>query len=107
MNVARTKCKLSPPRQRLLHLLQRIYFGRVDGLRVADGEPQFDPPPKVTREIKFGGANAPRAELPEDFALKRQHLELFERLDRIGNGVIESLSVQHGLPFRMLLAEPA
>ena len=62
----------------------------------------FDPAPRVILDIKFCGENGPRPELgAADFALKEQVVDLFRRCDEIGDGVIESLVVKHGLPFSM------
>lgn len=101
MNVI-PKSSLSPDRSGLLELMQRINFGRLEGLVVRGGEPLLDPPPKVVREIKFGGENDPRTERAlGDFALKTQVVELFEHFDRLQNAEIEVLSIKHGLPFGM------
>jgi hypothetical protein len=68
----------------------------------------FDPPPRVVREIKFGARNGPRPEAAlRDFVLKAQLVEFFACLDTLGDGVIERLEVQHGLPFRVALEEAA
>lgn len=101
-----TKSSLTPARRRLLELLQRLNFGRVEGLTVRAGQPLFDPAPCVTREVKFCADNGPRPEAGSpDFTLKGQQAELFDQLDRLGDGVVQLLEVKHGLPFRMLLAE--
>lgn len=103
-----SKASLPAPRRRLLELMQAINFGRIEGLTILDGNPTFDPPPRVVREIKFGGDNGPRAERDvANFLLKEQVVELFQHFDRLGDGTIEVLEVKHGLPFRMLVAETA
>lgn len=102
-----TKGDLSPSRMRLVELMQEINFGRIEGLRIVDGEPAA-PPTRVVREVKFGGENGPRPERDaSDFALKAQVVELFRSLDAIGDGTVDLLEVKHGLPFRMLVAESA
>ena len=102
MRAVATKARLSAPRRRLLELMQRLNFGRIERLTIRGGEPMFDPPPRVVEEIKFGGEHGPRSELGfRDFALKAQVQDLFEQLGRLGDGRVESLEVQHGLPFRM------
>jgi hypothetical protein len=102
MRTAATKARLSAPRRRLLELMQRFGFGRIDGLSVRNGEPILDPPPRVVREVKFGGENGPRRELGlNDFALKAQVVDLFDEFDRMGDGAVETLEFKHGLPFRM------
>jgi len=101
-----TKAALSTNRQRLLKVMQVINFGRIEHLSVAGGEPAFHPPPKVTRELKFGAENGARPELSlGDFVLKAEVRELFDAIARIGDGVIERIEVRHGLPFRMIVAE--
>ena len=106
MNLATKKSSLSPARQRLLRLMQTVNFGRIEQLRVSGGDPVFAPPPRVIREIKFGAENGPRPEQDlSDFTLKTQHCELFATLDRMGDRTVESLEVQHGLPFRIKYEE--
>lgn len=100
------KATLSAPRKRLLELLADLNFGRVEGLTVRRGEPVFHPPPRVVREVKFGGDNGPRPERDaNDFLLKAQAVELFRHLDRLDDGTVQSIEVKHGLPFRMLVAD--
>lgn len=102
-----TQGGLSEPRRRLVRLMQRLLFGRIENLVIRRGQPVFDPPPTVTREHKFGGENGAHPKLrADDFLLKDQVVDLFRQLDALGDGVIAVLEVKHGLPFRMLVAEP-
>jgi hypothetical protein len=102
------KASLSPARRRLLEACQQIGFGRLEQLVFEEGEPQFLPPPRIVREVKFGGENGPRPELGKaDFVLKQQVVELFGHLDRHRTGIIDVLEVKHGLPFRMIVTEAA
>ena len=95
-----TKSALSPARRQLLALLQRLNFGRVEGLVVVAGEPVLDPMPAVVREHKFAGENGPRPEAGRgDFRLKDQVADLVRLLDQVRDGTITVLSVKHGLPF--------
>ena len=101
-----TKVSLSLARQKLLAEMQRVNYGRIEGLLVRHGEPVMDPPPRVIREIKFSGENGPRPEVDKaDFTLKAQVRELFAHLEALGNGVIPCLEIQRGLPFRMIVEE--
>jgi len=101
-----TKKNLSPERQRLVELMQRINFGRIDDLRIQCGEPVFDPPPRVYREIKIGAENGPRPEVSiGDFALKDKVAELFAHMEALGDGKVERLEVKHGLPFHLIVEE--
>ncbi|GIW90485.1 MAG: hypothetical protein KatS3mg109_0917 [Pirellulaceae bacterium] len=102
----RSKSDLSTNRFRLLELMQTINFGRIECLAIHNGEPVLEPPPRVIREIKFGGENGPRPELEaHDFLLKTQVVELFEHFDRLGTGMVDVIEVKHGLPFRMIVTE--
>lgn len=100
------KQELSPPRRRLIEQCQRINFGRLENLVVRRGEPVFDPPPRVVREIRFGAENGPRPETRKpDFILKTEVRDLFAQLEALGNGVVARLDIQRGLPFRMTVEE--
>ncbi|MBN9520537.1 hypothetical protein J0H58_18760 [bacterium] len=105
MTTGPAKSKLSLPRQRLLALLQRVNFGRLEGLVVRGGEPVLDPMPRVVVEHKFAAENGPRPELGAGgYALKAQQADLLRLLDRVGDGVIPVLTCKHGLPFQAEVA---
>ena len=96
--------RLSPGRKNLVRQMQEINFGRIERLGIKDGEPVFNPPPKIVREVKFGGDNGSRPEKSDaDFALKSQVVDLFRQLDGISSGQIDLIEIKHGLPFRMLV----
>jgi hypothetical protein len=91
-------------RRRLVETMLEVNFGQIEGLRINAGEPVFDPPPKIINEVHFGKENTPNPHYQKtDFVLKRHVLELFEAMDRVGDGVIHALTVQNGLPVRMRL----
>jgi hypothetical protein len=101
-----TKAFSSRPRIRLIELMQRINFGRVEDLHILGGEPQFDPPPRVLRDIKIGGDNDPRPELGmREFALRREVIEFFTHLENLGDGIVRYVEVQRGLPFKVRVEE--
>ena len=86
--MADRKSSLSPSKQKLITEMQRINFGRIFDLEVRDGQPVMDPPPRVVREIKFGGDNGPRPEATKaDFTLKAQVRDLFAQMEALGDGV--------------------
>jgi len=88
--------------------MQRLNFGRIENLAVHAGEPAFDPAPKIVQDIKIGGENGPRPELArDDFALKSQVAELFDHLNRVGDGTVAVIEVKHGLPFRLVIEQSA
>lgn len=105
MNPA-TKSSLSGHRARLVEWMQRLGFGTIENLVVRDGEPILDPPPRVVSHVKFGAENGPRPEaVLEEFTLKAQVRDLFDRFDSLSNVTIRALEVKHGLPFRMQVEE--
>jgi len=96
------KSSFPEPHRRLVELMQQINFGRIENLVMRGGQPVMDPPPRVVREVKFGGENGARAEAPiSDYALKKQVVELLQYIDARRDGVIEVLDIKNGLPFRM------
>ncbi len=100
------KHDLSAPQQRLLTLMREIRFGRIESLTVRSGSPVFDRHPVIFREIKFGGESGTQRPIASaDFALKAQVLELFDQLQRLGDGLVERLEIKNGLPFRMTVKE--
>jgi hypothetical protein len=93
---------LPAARQKLLRLMQENPFSRIEHLAVVNGEPQFEQTTKVIAEHKFGANDGPRREAElTDFVLKKEHIELFKRLEVVGSGVILALEVRGGMPFRM------
>jgi hypothetical protein len=98
---------LKPAEQRLVALMQWLNYGRLEALIVRNGQPVFNPPPSILREVKFGADNTPRPELgQDDFVLKEQVVELIEELRRMSHGVVRSLTVKGGLPFNMAVVTP-
>ncbi len=101
-----TKQTLSEPRRRLIELMQRINHGRIEELHILNGDPTFDPPPRVVCQRKLDHEETPRPELSKvDFALKADVVRLFAQLDAIGDGVVICIEVLHGLPFRITFEE--
>jgi hypothetical protein len=86
-------------RQRLVELLGNVHFGRIEQLHVRDGEPVFEPPPRVVRTLKISGNNHPRPQAEaQDFVLKSAVLEMLGHLGRMGDGVVDRIEIAHGLP---------
>jgi hypothetical protein len=95
---------LTPGRRQLLVLMRTVGFGEILNLTIRAGEPVFVPPPEVIREVKLGAGKETRYDAASgNFALRDQVVDLFEQLDLLGTGTIESLEVKGGLPFRLRL----
>ena len=96
------------PETQLIELMQHINFGRIERIVIRNGELVLDPPPRVVREIKFCAENGPRPEaIKQDFVLKAQVCDFFAQVEALGDGVIHSLEIKHGLPFKMIVEENA
>jgi hypothetical protein len=95
-----TKSLLPEPLSRLVELLQRINFGRIERLLVKSGIPVFDPPPRIIQKLKMGGDNAARPEADlQDFFLKRPTIEMLTAITDLGDGEVLSIDIKYGLPF--------
>ena len=102
MNSPTTKSVLSESQSRLVELLQRLNFGRIEGLQVRRGEPVFDPSPRVIQKLKMGADNAPRPEASlQDFWLKNQIIEMLQAIADMGEGEVLAIEVKNGLPFAL------
>jgi len=94
------KSVLSEAQSRLVELLQRLNFGRIEGLQVREGVPVFEPPPRIVQKLKMGGDNAPRPEADlQDFRLNRPTIDMLRAIANLRDGVILSIDVKHGLAF--------
>jgi hypothetical protein len=103
-----TRTTLSEPRKNLIDLMQRLKFGRIERLVVRDGEPVLDPAPRIVRDIKIGGEKGSSHELDnQDFALRSQEVEMLEHLSRLRDGTLDVVEVKHGLPFKLVIEQPA
>ena len=89
----------TPARRWLVQRMHQTYHGTIYNLPVRKGEPLTDPPPKIKQAFKLGGKRQAPKVVARDFALKEQHVELFELLDHKQNGLITKLVIQDGLPF--------
>lgn len=104
---ALTKRSLSPARQRLVMLVQNQVFGTIHDLSFRNGEPLFDPHPKIVRRVKLGGCNTARPQAATaDFAIKQEWVEFFNHLDACENGTVLVIEVAHGLPLFFEIEQP-
>ena len=102
-----TKKQLSPARQQLIELMQRLAFCHIRQLPIINGEPVLSKELQIIQDLKLGADNAPRVQLHlRDFALKKSQQELMDIIDSIQDGEIESIEVRYGLPYRVLVMRP-
>ena len=93
------KSHLTPNQQKLLALMQKVWFGTIRNVPIKNGEPVLAPTIRVTKTIK----PEREAEEPEpagdDCALKLSVMIFFCQLRALDNGTVECIEVRHGLPF--------
>ncbi len=96
--------QLSRPRQILIRLCQRVNYGSILNLQLADGEVSFGVPVEVVLDLKLDADLPQRPELDlSDFALCAESCRLLGQIDSLKNGVIEKIVVHDGIPRRVLL----
>jgi len=84
--------------------MQRLNFGRIENLTVNDGEPLTVGSSTVAM-FRFCGDNGSRPELElEDFVLPIELLEFIELVRALDSHSILQITVKHGLPFKMEVA---
>jgi hypothetical protein len=98
----RTTRDLTTSQRWLVLIMSENQFGRIESLRVEDGQPVQDRRQKVVRVARLGtsGGDAPVPAEAEDFELKQSIRDLFDELSRVGNGMVHRLEFRYGLPFQ-------
>jgi len=84
-----------------MKLISKVDYGVVRNLRVERGQPVFNPAPQVIRSVKFGPTDGRDVKPSSPKLHKGQMAGLFRAIADIGDGYIESLEIQSGLPFRL------
>jgi hypothetical protein len=82
----------------LVELMHTHQFGRIENMRVLDGQPILDDHVRVVQVARLGGENSTK-EVASAYELKRSVRDLFNRLAHLENGTITRLEFRHGLPF--------
>jgi len=85
--------------------LQELGWGRMERVRIVQGEVVMAPPLVTIRSIKLGDEPSPLVYGPVDFKLKRPVSLLLGHLRTIDDGEIRVIEVRGGLPFSMEIEE--
>ena len=102
------KSDLTPAMWRFIIEMQRIRFGRIEGLTVRQGSPVFDPPPCIYRVVKLNDSGGDRVRInAEAIAQRAQVQNMISQFETIGDGVIDCLEIRDGLPLYMTIQEKA
>ena len=96
--------RLSPSRQALVRLCQRVNFGTIQHVRVRGGDPVLDHDTILFLDEKLDVMDPTRREQElADFGLSDEVNRLMLRLDRIGDGKIDRIEVRAGIPRRIVV----
>lgn len=89
---------LLPSERRFLAEMQAVWYGRVENLRIQDGELVLDPWPASIRDIRFGSTEKAKKPVPTDFLLKVHVIEFVTFVRSVSVGEIRSLEIRDGVP---------
>ena len=106
MSEPRPRASLSHSEQRLLGLIQEVYYGKIEDLVISGGEPVMGLPLKVLRDVKLSGEYSRKPILADrDYLDKPQVVEMLRQFRRLGDGVVQLVEIHDGLPFRIQIVE--
>ena len=96
---------LTLAKRRLLELMTKIGYGRIEGFPVVNGEPVLVPPPRVVYELRVpAGANAPRP-CAGGFTPKAAVAELLQLFTRLECAWVAWVEIRNGLPTRVAVTD--
>jgi hypothetical protein len=95
---------LSPARQRLVAIMRDLRYGQIRDLRVVDGEPVFEPAPRLIRAVQLCGGSSLLHRASPGHRIKSHILELLDEFDALGTGLVDTIKVQDGLPVHVQVA---
>ena len=91
---------LLPSELRFVAELRALAFGRIERIRIQNGELLLNPRSAFIRDIKFGSKEegGTKPSVPKEFALKNQVIEFFTYVRSVSSGEIHSLEIRDGIP---------
>jgi hypothetical protein len=96
--------ELSVSQQKLLNLMKKVSYGRINNLTIIKGEPTVSPESTIEKDIKLDAVDN-RIPTKEDFQLKKKVKNFFSHLKNIGEGGIRKIEIRGGLPVTMHIEE--
>ena len=86
-----------------MRLCQSINHGHIEALEIANGEPLYDPQPRLLVDLKLDKDEGSRRETDlSDFELCAELCRLMERMDSVKDGKIARLEIRGGVPRRAI-----
>lgn len=92
--------ELKKPEQNVINLFRTINFGRIENLIVENGLLKATPDSRKISTSNFEHDDREHrvSRTDGDFILNEQQKRFFERIHRLENGRIKSISIRAGLP---------
>ena len=97
--------ELSVQQRKVLTLMQKVNYGRINNLAVVDGELVLSPEATIERDVKFDMSAEHSKTEREDFVLKKKVSDFFEETAKIGDGFIRKIEIRGGLPILIQIEE--
>ena len=84
----------------ILSLMKSVDYGRLEHLAIQDGHVVRTKDSRMIRFVKLGVKEVQRtsSRADGDFMLTEKHVEFLTMMHRIGNGIINTIQIQAGLP---------
>lgn len=84
----------------ILSLMKSVDYGRLEHLAIRDGHVVRTKNSRMIRFVKLGVKEVQRvgSRVDGDFMLTEKHVEFLTMMHRIGNGIINTIQIQAGLP---------
>jgi hypothetical protein len=92
---------LSPSERSFLTVLQQLWFGHLESIKIRRGALVLAPWPTVVQFLKFGAGEREQSDRSTEFELKKSMAEFFEYVRGVEDGEIRCLQIHHGLPLSM------
>jgi hypothetical protein len=93
---------LTPGQRKVVEIIEALGFGTIQELSIRDGQPCYDPAPRIVQEIKLGSPPERLRARSDTDSLKKELVHLFDYLSELRGGAVD-IEVQHGLPFKLIV----
>jgi hypothetical protein len=104
----RTSMQITDTERTFAGLVRETRFGTIEHIRLSGGRPIIDANTEVATEYRLSGTEPPKEVMTDDEYLMRPQVRaMFERFRLVQDGIIKSLDIRDGLPFKMIVRRSA
>jgi len=82
----------------LVATMRSVQYGRFEALRICNGDPTFDPRPRLVKVARIGSTKEQEMSEASDWTLKAPIRDLFREFAQLQNGTIDRLEFRRGIP---------